>query len=49
MRQRAVVLDYHGIRFDDGLRVDLLVNDLLLVELKSVETLVPVHFKQVLT
>ena len=34
---------------DNGLRVDLLVEDQVVVELKSVETLVPAHGKQVLT
>jgi GxxExxY protein len=48
-RQRSVAFDFHGIHFDDGLRVDILINDCLVVELKSVETLSPVHFKQVLT
>jgi iron complex transport system substrate-binding protein len=48
-RQKLVVFEYHGIRFDDGLRADLLINDRLIVELKSVETLAPVHSKQVLT
>lgn len=48
-RQRAVTFEYHGIRFDDGLRVDLLVNEMLVVELKSVEKLAPVHSKQLLT
>lgn len=48
-RQKIVSFEFDGMRFDDGLRVDLLVNGVLVVELKSVETLAPVHFKQVLT
>jgi len=48
-RQKAVAFDFHGMHFDDGLRVDLLVNGCLLVELKSVEVLAPVHSKQLLT
>ncbi len=48
-RQKALVFEYDGMRFEDGLRVDLLVNKLLVVELKSVETLAPVHPKQLLT
>ena len=48
-RQRVVAFDFHGMHFDEGLRVDLLVNDCLVVELKSVENLAPVHAKQVLT
>jgi iron complex transport system substrate-binding protein len=37
------------MHFDEGLRVDLLVERLIVVELKSVERLAPVHSKQVLT
>lgn len=48
-RQKVVEFEYHGIRFNDGLRVDLMVADQLIVELKSVETLAPVHGKQLLT
>ncbi len=48
-RQKVVEFEYRGIRFNEGLRVDLMVDDLLVVELKSVETLAPVHSKQVLT
>jgi GxxExxY protein len=48
-RQRPVSFDLYGIHFDEGLRVDLLVEDCLVVELKSVEHLAPVHAKQLLT
>lgn len=48
-RQKAVVFEYDGERFDDGLRVDILVNGRLIIELKSVETLSLVHPKQLLT
>ncbi len=48
-RQKAVAFDFRGMRFDEGLRVDLLVNGCLVVELKSVETLARVHSKQLLT
>jgi GxxExxY protein len=48
-RQKTVAFEYDGMRFDEGLRVDLLVEDCVIVELKSVETLAPVHGKQVLT
>ena len=37
------------MHFDEGLRVDLLVEGCIVVELKSVETLAPVHAKQLLT
>ena len=48
-RQVAIPFEYDGLRFEDGLRVDLLVGGLVVVELKSVEKLAPVHRKQVLT
>ena len=48
-RQKAVAFDFDGMHFDEGLRVDLLVEGCLVVELKSVETLAPVHAKQLLT
>ena len=35
-RQRTVAFDFQGMHFDEGLRVDLLVNNCLVVELKSV-------------
>ncbi|HEY3780772.1 MAG TPA: GxxExxY protein [Fimbriimonadaceae bacterium] len=40
---------YDGIVFGAGLRLDLLVSDLVIVELKSVESLSPVHAKILLT
>ena len=48
-RQKVVAFDFHGMHFDEGLRVDLLINNCLVVELKSVETFAPVHSKQLLT
>lgn len=48
-RQKAVRFEYDGMIFDDGLRVDILVEDRVVLELKSVETLAPVHSKQLLT
>lgn len=47
--QKTVAFEYGGLRFDEGLRVDLLVERCLVVELKSVEAMAPVHAKQVLT
>ena len=47
--QSFVPFEYDGLRFDEALRVDLLVESQLVVELKSIEELAPVHFKQVLT
>jgi iron complex transport system substrate-binding protein len=48
-REVPVPLMYDGIRFEEGFRADLIVEDSVLVELKSVETFAPVHSKQVLT
>ncbi len=48
-RQRHVSFEYRGLRYEEGLRVDLLVEELVVVELKSQESLAPVHAKQVLT
>jgi GxxExxY protein len=42
-------LVYEGITFDIGFKTDVVVNDLVILELKSIEKLEPVHFKQLLT
>jgi len=44
-REKVAVFEFDGMQFNDGLRIDLLVNDALVVELKSVEAFAPVHFK----
>ena len=48
-RQKPVPIHFDGISIDEGFRLDLLVDGQLVVELKSVEKLHPVHPKQVLT
>lgn len=48
-RQVIVPIDYKGIRFEEGYRLDLLVNDAVIVEIKSVEEITKVHQKQLLT
>ena len=48
-RQKKVSFDFDGMHFDEGLRVDLLIAECLVVELKSVEALTPLHMKQLLT
>ena len=48
-RHKVVEFEFEGMRFDDGLRVDLLVNGVVIIELKSVEQLSPTHLKQLLT
>lgn len=47
--QVGIPVVYHGTRFDIGFRLDLLVNDLVIIEVKSVEILHDVHHKQLLT
>ena len=49
VRQYPVAIDFEGIRFDAAFRVDLLVDARLVVEVKSIERLAPVHAKQLLT
>jgi GxxExxY protein len=48
-REVAIPVVWDNLRFELGFRADLIVNNLIVVELKSVESLVPVHEKQVLT
>src|SRR5579859_7887692 len=48
-RQRATPVEYKGIQLDCGYRVDLLVESLVVVEIKAVETILPVHEAQLLT
>ena len=48
-RQVPVPIIWEGIVFEEGFRADLLVNELVIVELKSVEKLASVHGKQLLT
>lgn len=48
-RQVIVPVVYDTLRFEEGFRADLIAEKSVLIELKSVETLVPVHSKQVLT
>jgi len=48
-RQVPIPINLMGLTFDEGFRADLPIENLLLLELKSVENLAPVHSKQVLT
>lgn len=48
-RQKPIPIRYEELTFEEGFRADLLVEDKVIVELKSVEVLAPVHPKQVLT
>ncbi len=48
-RQQKVPINFRGLEFDCNLRLDLLVNDLIVIELKTVEFILPVHEAQLLT
>ena len=48
-RQTPVPILYKGIRFEEGFRADLIINQKVLLELKSVERIIPAHQKQVQT
>ena len=48
-RQVAIPIAYDGIVFDEGFKTDIIINNKVLQELKSVENLHPVHKKQLLT
>ncbi len=48
-KQKSLPVIYQGIKLDAGYRIDLLVEDKIIIELKSVEVIAPVHEAQLLT
>ncbi len=48
-RQQPIPIVYESVTFDEGFRADLVVENKVIVELKSVEQIAPVHNKQLLT
>jgi len=48
-RQMTLPLEYEGQRIEAGYRLDLLVEGLVVVEVKAVERLMPIHLAQVVT
>jgi len=48
-RQVPIAIRYEGLAIDNGYRVDLLIGGLVVVELKAVEALLPVHRSQLLS
>jgi GxxExxY protein len=48
-RQVLIPIRYDGLTIDNGYRIDLLVGDRVVVELKTVETILPVHRGQLLS
>ncbi len=48
-RQRGIAVEYFGVRLDIGFRADIIVNRAVIIEIKAVEGVLPVHRKQVQT
>jgi GxxExxY protein len=48
-RQQAIPVEYKGVKLDCGYRIDFLIEDLIILELKSVDSLQPIHEAQLLT
>ena len=48
-RQIAIPISHEGVELDTGYRLDLLVENSVIVELKSIETISDVHHKQLIT
>ena len=49
LRQHPIPLVHEKIRMDAGFRADIIIDNKVIVELKSIEALAPVHYKQVQT
>ncbi|MFY8212919.1 MAG: GxxExxY protein [Flavobacterium sp.] len=48
-RQKAIPVKWEDVYLDVGFRADIIVEEKVIIELKSVEKIVPVHLKQLLT
>ncbi|MBC8553546.1 MAG: GxxExxY protein [Candidatus Brocadiales bacterium] len=48
-RQVSIPIEYDGIKFDEGFRADIIIENKVILELKSVESVTKAHKKQVLT
>ena len=48
-RQVPIPIEYEGLKFDEGFRADIIVEGKVILELKSVEQLAKVHYKQLST
>jgi len=47
--QKELPIDYKGLKLDSGYRIDLIVENSVIVELKSAEKVLPIHEAQILT
>lgn len=48
-RQQGIIVKYEEVKMDMGFRADIIIENKLIIEIKSVEILAPVHHKQLLT
>lgn len=48
-RQKVLPIEYKGIKVESGYRMDIVVENKVVIELKAVETLLPIHTAQLLT
>ena len=48
-RQKPIPINYKSIKLDAGYRIDVLVENLVVIELKSIDILAPIHTAQILT
>jgi GxxExxY protein len=48
-RQQAIPLIHEEIKMEAGFRADMIIDNKIIIELKSIEALAPVHYKQLLT
>ena len=48
-RQAAVPIEFDGVNLDCGFRLDLVIEDRVVVEIKAVEKVMPIHFSQLMT
>ena len=48
-RQKAIPIIYKGIKVNAGYRIDIVVNDVVVLELKSIDALAPIHTAQLIT
>ena len=49
VNQQVIKVEYKGLVFDEPLRLDILVEDCVLVEVKAVQDLLPIHKAQLLS
>jgi len=48
-RQELLPINYKGEQIDAGYRIDILIDDLVIVELKTVDAIIPIHRAQLMT